>query len=144
MYFLVEFFVKYLNIIDFIVLFNRSTTLTFLSLFVVKSLMFLSFNIPFTSEFRNSVPLSVCINFGCRLISIFSKACFNSLPVFVFNGSIHAYLLSTSMLTNKYLYPALYLASFDKSTKSICHYSSMSYTKTGLVLKFNLTGLCNV
>ena len=145
-YLLVFFFAKYRNKIPLMVRFNFSTIFTFCSFCVADSLMLLSARYVFIKALKNYVPLSVCIAFGRLIVSL--KICSNTFLIAIscldLTSCNHAYLDKKSITTITNLNPLLCFESLLITTKSVCHYSFIRCTTTGLVLKLRRIGLCKL
>jgi hypothetical protein len=88
----------------------------------------------------------VCVK-RFRLLTLFKYFLkgFNKFSqVFVFIGSAHTYLLSTSITVKMYLKPLLYFLIESVITRSASHCSSIAPSMTRFRLKRYLTGLCKV
>ena len=127
-YLLLLFLVNNLNMIPLIVWLKRSTVLAFRSENVVKKLIWCFLRKFCTWEFKNSVPLSVCTMAGLLFVCLNNLvgAPLISAPCFDFRSKSQPYFDSTSIIDKMNLWPSFSLASFDKSTRSNCHNSSIA------------------
>ena len=135
------YFVKYLYILVFRDLLNRSITAPFMSgLWVVWKFTLCRFRYCWTLALTNSVPLSDCIVIGFLFWNNDFKADVIEVPVLSFKGTLQAYRENMSMTFKRYLGLSLYFERELKSARSISQTSSIFVTVYGLRGNLFLTG----